>query len=124
MRFTGISPNPLDLDNPVVKSGRSTGFTRGYVNVIKGVRIAHVRNARGPGSRSIETFELQVTGKDQMDFGVPGDSGSFITDLNGKVIGMLLGGTERANASYVTPLVDIFEDIKRVTRAEDVRLVL
>jgi len=42
--------------------------------------------------------------------------------MTGNVIGMLLGGFERSGISYITPIVDIFNDIKILTKAEDVRL--
>lgn len=56
------------------------------------------------------------------EFAEPGDSGSLIYTNAGKVVGMLVGGNERLPTWTFSPIEDVFEDIKTVTRAEDVRL--
>lgn len=51
----------------------------------------------------------------------PGDSGSFVFDNLGGVVGMLLAGFEVKKTAYFTPLKNIFRDIE-VIGAEEVRI--
>lgn len=55
-------------------------------------------------------------------FGKPADSGSFVFDNLGGVVGMLLTRFEVKETTYFTSLENIFRDIKEVGGAEEVRI--
>ena len=57
-------------------------------------------------------------------FWVPGESGAMITDPSGSVLGFLTGGNERAPVSYFSHVDDVFGDIKKVTGAAEVRVMI
>jgi len=69
------------------------------------------------------TFEHGFISISDRPFSEPSDSGTFVFAEDGDVIGLLWGGAERRNISYVTPIEDIFDDIKRVTGAMEVRIL-
>ena len=77
-----------------------------------------------PTRRRLVTHEWEIIGKHQEPFAIPGDSGSFVGNGRGEVVGMLLGGHERTDTSIFTPMVEIFDDIKRITNAVEVRIAL
>jgi hypothetical protein len=54
--------------------------------------------------------------------GKSGDSGAWIFDSFGYVMGMILGHNGRTGITYFTPMHCIFEDIKKLTGATAVRL--
>ena len=71
--------------------------------------------------------ELAVKDKDFSGndvFSKGGDSGSFVWDSDGYVVGMLWGGKEQTFVTYVTPMETILDDIKKACKASDVRLVV
>lgn len=57
-------------------------------------------------------------------FAEPGDSGAFLFDRLGQVVGILIGGFKRKETVYFTPIENIFDDIKEVTGAIDVQIVV
>ena len=57
-------------------------------------------------------------------FSKRGDSGSFVWDSDGYVIGQLWGGLENRFITWVTPMEYILEDIRLACDAKDVRLVV
>lgn len=56
-------------------------------------------------------------------FSEQGDSGAFIFDNRRQVIGLLFAGCDEKNATYFTHILDVFDDIKAVTGAVDVRIM-
>lgn len=76
------------------------------------------------------TWAHTITGRPMDDdpfpvpFWVPGESGAMITDPSGSVLGFLTGGNERAPVSYFSHVDDVFGDIKKVTGAAEVRVMI
>ncbi|KAA8894215.1 hypothetical protein FN846DRAFT_434646 [Sphaerosporella brunnea] len=71
----------------------------------------------GKGSR-----EWSFAPRTPNGLGKSGDSGAWIFDPFGSVIGMILGHNSGSNLTYFTPMHAIFKDIKELTGATDVRL--
>jgi hypothetical protein len=114
---------PTD-DFQVFKCGRSSGFTQGKMNGLKTVQLARAKNPQGAGSIVTDTYEHQAAGVHSKAFSINGDSGSFVTNKQNEVIGMIISGDQRKNTTTITPMVDLFTDIKILTHAEDVRIVV
>jgi hypothetical protein len=55
-------------------------------------------------------------------FAGPGDSGAWITRVDGKVFGILTGGDERQGTTLFCRINDVFDDIKDITGAVEVRI--
>lgn len=68
------------------------------------------------------TLEHSVSCPPTSTFCVSGDSGSFIFDDQGGVVGLLYGGSDRNDTAYFTHILDIIEDVKAITGAADVRI--
>jgi hypothetical protein len=80
-------------------------MTQRRLNSIKsGVRL--------PGSPG-ETYEhLYLAMNGGSTFGLSGDSGSWVLDSLGRLVGLLLAGQEATNHCYVTPISVVIEDIE------------
>ncbi|EDN07664.1 predicted protein [Histoplasma mississippiense (nom. inval.)] len=68
--------------------------------------------------------EAAVTDKNGLQFCAQGDSGSFIFDVETKFVGLLFAGNMETGVGYFTPAAILFEDIKAMTGALEVRLPL
>lgn len=102
----------------VWKCGRTTHHTFGVASGILSMYQS---------SNQVISDEWMVKDKNQNgndSFSKDGDSGSFVWDSEGYVVGMLWGGKEQSFVTYVTPMEAILEDIKIVCGASDVRLVV
>lgn len=105
------------------KAGRTTRFTSGSYGNLKSV-FFH-RKMEEDKEIQWETFEHNITGPPTGEwFSESGDSGAFIVDKGSKVVGLLFGGAERNNVTYFTHIDDVFDDIKMVTGAIDVRIMI
>lgn len=71
---------------------------------------------------SLPTFQHTISPSGPI-FAEPGDAGSFIYTQTGEVVGLLVGGWERTSVGVFQPISDLFEDIKAVTGAVDVRIM-
>ncbi|KAG7096091.1 hypothetical protein E1B28_006767 [Marasmius oreades] len=107
----------------VTKNGAGTGLTFGRSTGIE----SFVREYRDTGedddsneykihstSREIPVYSYSY--KDGA-FSAPGDSGSVVADANNRIVGMLIGGTGKDDATdvtYVTPYYLLDERIKKV----------
>ena len=98
------------------------GFTRGDYNCLIQAKITKELNQKGEIVTKV-THEHMISSSHGV-FGEPGDSGAFVFDKYGGVIGMVLGGFERKDTIYFAHIDNIFDDIKRVTGAEDVRIAV
>ena len=113
--------NPNSIEQ-LYKCGRSTNFTSGEYSRTVQAQITRERDPHGQVLTKV-TKEHAVTMVPTEDpFSRPGDSGSFIFDRCGGVIGLLIGSCVRKNCSYFTPIENVFRDIKEVTGAVDVRI--
>ncbi|KAJ5180240.1 hypothetical protein N7492_003450 [Penicillium capsulatum] len=104
------------------KSGRSTKFTTAVYNGLRSAEITRLASKRGTGSMVEICWSTKVAPKNK-EFAERGDSGSWIFDPDqGSVLGMLTGGNVGQDTTYVCLTEDIFDDIKDITGAIDVRI--
>ena len=101
--------------------GRSTGITQGGIS---GLASAILETVSDYGQTvTVPTFETSIVPKDCALFSCGGDSGALVyVDSSTKVVGMVFASDVGRGVSYMTPLPDLFADIKRVTGARDVRI--
>ncbi|KAJ5471079.1 hypothetical protein N7530_008436 [Penicillium desertorum] len=105
------------------KSGRSTGMTASAYNGLESVRLDRLESRKGAGYHLVITWVNQIaTSENSYPFAEGGDSGSWITRVDGKVFGMLAGGDERMGTTYFCRINDVFDDIKDITGAAEVRI--
>jgi hypothetical protein len=110
----------------VFKLGRKSGYTVGRVNGIKTL-ILRRRDEHSPGKPTETVTEdyTIVSEKDEATFSETGDSGAFILDGEGRLVGLLFaGGTGESNErmSRFIGVEELFEDIKKQTDAVDVKV--
>lgn len=99
----------FEVGEEVVKLGRSTGETLGRVNPAES--YVHFPDT------SYEQFsrELVVAGTARR-FSETGDSGSFvISPLSKELIGIVWGGLTTREATFVTPIESVKQDILEIT---------
>ena len=99
-----IKPTQLNAKgNPamaMVKNGRTTGTTVGWVNELKFL-VCHYNNANLEFT-SCELTIIAYGGSMHSTFSDSGDSGSIIIEQNGHIVGLLTGGGSLTNATNVT----------------------
>ena len=105
--------------------GRTTNFTRGQYN--------------GIGQSTIKSWKINLDGKREEvfghekaivgrpiafrdHFGTRGDSGAFVVNEYGSLVGLYWGGNEYSGVSFFTEINHVFEDIKTITGAKLVGL--
>lgn len=91
----------------VAKTGRTTGVTSGIVNQMR--RFIHWEQHGDFCSEEVEVLGLAE------DFADRGDSGSFVMNVSGELVGLLIGkdcGATEWGAGFVTPIQDLQEDVK------------
>ncbi|CRG90154.1 hypothetical protein PISL3812_07196 [Talaromyces islandicus] len=114
----------IQLGQIYLKNGRATGVTVGVCNGVHLFVPKHVRHVRGiswtpllpldnsfPGSREFLIIPTSGTA----GFCQPGDSGSLVYDIHGKICGLLFGGLKDelvAAPAVVTAFPNIIEAIK------------
>lgn len=89
----------------VVKRGKTTGVTSGYINRMP--RIIQWEDQQ-------ESEEVDVVGLIQ-DFVQGGDSGSFVVDEFGNLVGLLIATDRVTSCAFVTPIGEILADVKTIT---------
>lgn len=72
--------------------------------------------------RATPSHTYQVTGEGDRSLGVPGDSGAWLVDGEGRVCGHVLAWSQRKRAAYMCPMDVLLLDIADVLGAEEVRL--
>lgn len=102
------------------KSGRSTGVTEAVFNGLRSVELDRLKSEKGPGYELRIKWTTKISFMDE-PFAEPGDSGSWIYAMDGSVFGLLTGGDERQGTTYVCRMKDVFDDIKDITGAVEVR---
>jgi hypothetical protein len=120
--FGGYIPDvPSGLD--LCKSGRSTSMTTSVYNGLESVKLDRLESKEGPGFHLVITWVSKIaTPEGPFSFAEPGDSGALITRMDGKVLGILTGGDERQGTTYFCRINDVFDDIKDITGAVEVRI--
>ncbi|KAI6118380.1 hypothetical protein F5141DRAFT_1187254 [Pisolithus sp. B1] len=124
LQVKGVVPeeeirNPKQLDGneeflPVVKNGKTTGVTIGRGTGIE----SFVRQYDNYGVKRT-SMEIAVYPYSYRDgaFSAPGDSGSIVVDGQGRIIGLLTGGTgtsDSTDVTYLTPYFWLDERVKEV----------
>lgn len=94
-------------DYTVILHGAKTKRSRGIFSHIKS-------DCRLPGQPGY-TREHVFVGLRGEPFAVRGDSGAFVLDRQGCLVGLLVGGPERGVHAYVTPIGEVCADIKART---------
>lgn len=111
------------------KVGASTGLTIGEFNRLKsGVTLADRKHV----TRKSDEFAFLASAETEEGddrFSAVGDSGSVVWNKQGQAVGLLFSGqkpqqTERGTITYVTPIEDVFEDIKAFSKGAitDIRI--
>jgi hypothetical protein len=102
------NPDMWDSDGEpwllVVKSGNATGTTIGRANGVFSI-VRDYFNDMSVNQTSMEWGIINYDSKSEV-FSEPGDSGSVIADIRGRIGGMLTGGSGKTNSSdmtYATP---------------------
>jgi len=126
---TGLrQPSPaglraLEHGGNVYKVGASTRFTIGSFNCIKSdILITEAKHVTGRSEEFV--FVASVAG-DNWDcrLATLGDSGSVVWDKEGQAVGLLFRGqqpqqTQGHPLAYVTPIEDVFADIKEFSNGK------
>jgi hypothetical protein len=94
------------LEQQVYKMGRTTGLTRGVLEII-GLQRQPIRI---DDKQYIYTNVLAVSSDDGKPFSKPGDSGALVYTADGYAIGLVIAGTDQV--SYVSPLDACLRDIE------------
>lgn len=99
---------PLRIGDVVAKFGKATGFTVGTVHAPFDIVCM-------PDSGGKETREYSVLGDKGTAFAAGGDSGAFVLDGDGSLVGIVFGGNTATLLTYVIPIDAIFKDIEACT---------
>jgi hypothetical protein len=70
----------------------------------------------------VPTWEHKIASNGDGDFAEQGDSGSWVYTISGELVGMLNSGDEAHGTGTMTLMSDIFDDIRSVTGATNVRV--
>lgn len=101
----------MKKDSWVIKNGRTTAVTSGIVNSM--TRTIQWNNS----SLLKESAEVEVIGLTDV-FAHYGDSGSFVCDETGSLVGLLIGMDTSAGeygGGFVTPIMEIQADVNLMT---------
>ena len=110
-------PKTFDQNNfpalLVLKRGRTTGVTCGVANEIE----SYVRTYFSENS-SFESKEWAILGYDKFfsPFSAKGDSGALVVDAEGRMGGMLTGGSgffAKTDVTYATPIAALLQDMHK-----------
>lgn len=103
------------------KCGRSTGITTGTYSLLQCIRFTEALDEYGI-PQVIPTWEHKIASDPDSSFAEKGDSGSWIYTPSGDVVGVLNSGDESKYTGTMTLMSDIFDDIKSITGATNVRI--
>jgi hypothetical protein len=98
----------------VVKSGNATDTTIGRPNGVFSIVREYYFNNMFINDTSMEWGIINYDSKSDV-FSEPGDSGSIIADIRGRIGGMLTGGsgkTKSSDMTYATPFWWLLERIR------------
>lgn len=99
----------MRIGDQVAQFGKKSGPKLGVFSTIKS-------DCKLPGQPGTTT-ENVVCGKSGLSFAEPGDSGAFVVNMDGLLVGLLIGGPvgEHRQVGYVTPIGEVFGDIQTRT---------
>jgi hypothetical protein len=111
-----MHPQTFDKENnpalSVLKRGKTTGVTCGVTNEIMSF-VRHYSHEMYP----FTSKELAVVGIEGLfiPFSARGDSGALVVDAQGRMVGMITGGSGSSNSTdftYVTPMVFLLKNME------------
>ena len=115
-----VSPDAVDR---VFKMGRTTHWTMGYMSPVQVFTFDDKDYANDDGTPYERvSHDYCVIGHMGADFSESGDSGSFVFDDSGRLVGLLFGGDLKGGVTRILVVEDLFDDIKHMTGAKGVRL--
>lgn len=103
--------NSMRIKSPVFKCGQATGVTMGYVNEIK----QDSRSLSGWPQDVANQSYVVLSAHENLLVGSAGDSGAWLVDAEGKLLGMVHGGNNNNKTCFVIPIHDLFTDIQNIT---------
>lgn len=105
------------------RASRSTQFTRGTYGGLETVSIALQKDENG-NEVIKKTLQHSIASTiNHSFFALKGDSGAFVFNRFGIVVGLLYGGCEKKNTAYFMHIRDVFDDILDITGAVEVRIM-
>jgi len=81
-------------------------------------RLSAIKSSIQWPERKGVTTECVVTAQDGLAFALLGDSGSFVLNQTGALVGLLIAGVDGRGTGYVTPIQEIWEDVRTRTGHE------
>lgn len=104
------------------KVGRTTGLTCGLYNGIREVKFTdRLRLAQGQAREPV-TWDHCIVGRGHTGFAAGGDSGAFVFNWNGEVVGMMLGADGSCDFCTLMSAAALCKDILHITGARAVKL--
>lgn len=100
----------MSRGDTVILFGKASGMTVGTFSAIKS--SVSWSEHKGP------TTECVVAGVDGYTFAEFGDSGAFVVDKSGALVGLLIAGSRAIGTGYVTPIQAVWDDIRTQTGHE------
>ena len=114
----------LKTDQLLVKFGKKTNATEGRFNGLRSF-LAHLGRVDAHGRFiEVETMEHSIARLKNSGalFSECGNSGAAVLNDVGQFVGLLFAGNYSAKVSYFIPWKRLFDDIKLITGAMDLRL--
>jgi len=96
--------------DPLFKKGCMTGLSNGFYNGIEPTVAIELPNGE---LRTTTEHTLISPASSDTTFSKPGDSGSWILNASGDLVGMLWGGSN--NVGYFTPIGLVLNDVETRT---------
>ncbi|PWY90810.1 hypothetical protein BO70DRAFT_307080 [Aspergillus heteromorphus CBS 117.55] len=114
----------IKANSVLMKVGHASGATAGFYNKLLTAMIATriVDGKETPMVTHEHSIYPSVT-KGKRSVIEHGDSGSFVFDHSGAVVGMAWGGNAYEDTGYFTEISDLIEDIKNQTGIREIRLL-
>ncbi|CAI7596094.1 unnamed protein product [Penicillium glandicola] len=114
-------PMPDDLDEmPLFIHGQRSGYCKGKKHPLETATLEHEIEDGKP--IIVTTLEHTIWPERRPQFSQPGDSGALVFTDSYVVVGMLFAGSQSHPFSFFTPIENLIQDIKNITKATDVRL--
>lgn len=102
------------------KIGRLTGFTEGRLDMLHLTKLQNwSKKQDGSWTKVRGSLHQTIPVTPRRRFG---DAGSFVMDRYGSFVGLYVGGCLETGTGYFMEASDLFDDIKTVTGATDVRV--
>ncbi|EZG20498.1 hypothetical protein H107_01363 [Trichophyton rubrum CBS 202.88] len=119
-----ITPSNRLLDWALKEIGSRTGFTEGRLGALHVTDLqSWSKNPDGSWNKVRGSLHEIFPVAPRGTFGdPPGDSGDIMMDRNGSFVGLYVGGFLESGTGYFMEAKDLFEDIRAITGATDVKV--